>query len=351
MRSTTNDVSRARLPDRLPVAVVGTGVAGLVTATRLLTAGHRVEVLEASHALGDKSASWLAGGMLAPFCEAEGPDASIVEPGLAGIDWWRDTVPGVGCRGTLVVAPWRDRADLSLFARRTKGHERLDTEAIAALEPDLAGRFSEALYFQAEAHLDPRAALAALVERIEGAGGSLHFGAAVSPEHLSRSERYAAVVDARGIAASNETSALRAVRGEMLILKTDEVTLSRPVRLLHPRSPIYVVPREGGLFMVGATMVESDDLRGITLRGTVELLNAAYALHPAFAEAELVETGVGLRPSFADNLPRVRRNGSLVSINGLHRHGFLLSPAMAQEAVAAVEAALADSVLSVRAVS
>ena len=351
MRSMTKNVLRARPPARLPIAVVGAGAAGLVTATRLLAAGHRVEVFEASRTLGDKSASWLAGGMLAPFCEAESADPSIVGPGLAGIDWWRDAGPGVECRGTLVVAPWRDRADLSRFARRTRGHERLDAEAIATLEPDLAGRFSEGLYFKAEAHLDPRAALTALAERIEAGEGRLRFGTAVSPHELSCSGSYAAVVDARGIAASNETSALRALRGEMLILKTGEVKLSRPVRLLHPRSPIYVVPREGGRFMVGATMVESADARGITLRGAVELLNAAYALHPAFAEAELVETGVGLRPSFADNLPRVRRDGGLVSINGLHRHGFLLSPAMAQEALEAVEAALAGSALPVRVAS
>ncbi len=324
------------------IAIVGAGAAGLVTATRLNEAGHPVEIFEASEHLGEKAASWLAGGMLAPFCETESADPSIVAPGLAGIDWWRKAVPCVLRQGTLVVAPWRDRADLHRFARRTRGHEHLDAEAIAALEPDLAGRFAEALLLAEEAHLDPRAALAALVERIESTGGVLHFGKAVLPNDLMRSGRFAAVVDARGIAAKDETSSLRPVRGEMLILKTHEVKLSRPVRLLHPRSPIYVVPRGDGRFMVGATMVESDDARGITLRGMVELLNAAYALHPAFAEAELLETGAGLRPSFPDNLPRVTRRGAVVSINGLHRHGFLLSPALAQEAVAAVDALLAD---------
>jgi len=64
----------------------------------------------------------------------------------------------------------------------------------------------------------------------------------------------------------------------------------------------------------------------------MELLNAGYALHPIFGEAEIVETGVGVRPAYADNLPRVARDGRRISINGLCRHGFLLAPAMAQRA-------------------
>lgn len=84
--------------------------------------------------------------------------------------------------------------------------------------------------------------------------------------------------------------------------------------------------------MVGATMIESDAAGPITVRSTMELLSAAYALHPGFGEAELVETGAGVRPAFADNLPRVERDGRHLRINGLYRHGFLLSPAMARQA-------------------
>jgi glycine oxidase len=121
------------------------------------------------------------------------------------------------------------------------------------------------------------------------------------------------------------------VRGEMLYLETSEVTLSRPVRLLHPRHPIYVVPREGGRFMAGATMIESDDSGPVAARSLMELLNAAYTVHPAFGEARVVETGAGVRPAFADNLPRVEESADVVHVNGLYRHGFLMAPAMAGE--------------------
>ena len=63
----------------------------------------------------------------------------------------------------------------------------------------------------------------------------------------------------------------------------------------------------------------------------LEMLSAAYALHPAFGEAEILEIGVDARPAFADNLPRIRRQGDTVYANGLYRHGFLLAPALAAQ--------------------
>src|SRR6185312_12810887 len=90
------------------------------------------------------------------------------------------------------------------------------------------------------------------------------------------------------------------------------------------------VPRGEGLYMVGATMIESDQPTRISARSMLELLTAAYALHPAFAEAEIVEIGTGVRPAFPDNLPRIRRAGGAFHVNGLYRHGFLLAPALAR---------------------
>lgn len=139
------------------------------------------------------------------------------------------------------------------------------------------------------------------------------------------------VIDCTGAARIGRLPGLRGVRGEMLVLETGEIRLSRPVRLLHPRHPLYIVPREAGRFMVGATMIESDDAGPVTARSLMELLNAAYALHPAFGEARLVETGAGIRPAYPDNLPRVSEDGETIHVNGLYRHGFLLAPAMAGE--------------------
>ena len=112
--------------------------------------------------------------------------------------------------------------------------------------------------------------------------------------------------------------------------------LSRPVRMLHPRHPVYIVPRPDGTFMVGATMIENEERARVTAQSLVELVNSAFAIHPAFAEAEVVETGSDVRPSFADNLPRIKREGRRLYLNGLYRHGFLLSPALASRAARVV---------------
>jgi glycine oxidase len=132
------------------------------------------------------------------------------------------------------------------------------------------------------------------------------------------------------LAARNVLTDLRGVKGEMVLLKLRDISLSRPVRVLHPRMPLYIVPRGDGLFMVGATMIESDQPTRITARSMLELLSAAYALHPAFGEAEIVEIGTGVRPAFPDNLPRVYWQNDTLYVNGLFRHGFLLAPALAR---------------------
>lgn len=305
------------------VLIRGAGVAGLALAHTLARGETRITVSDVRR---DPSggASWLAGGMLAPWCERASAEPEVLALGRMAADWWDSALPGhVRRGGTLVVAPPRDRAELSRFAARTEGYEWRDGAGIAALEPDLAERFAQALFFPGEAHLDPHRALTALRERLAAAGVAFRL-ADEAPGDAD------IVADCTGIASSDPE--LRGVRGEMLILHAPDVTLSRPVRLLHPRIPVYVVPRGGGRFMVGATMIESADRGPVSVRSMMELLNAAYSLHPGFAEASIVETGVGVRPAYADNLPRVRHRGNELAINGLYRHGFLLAPAMAQRA-------------------
>ena len=146
------------------VVVIGAGVAGLTVALTLAERGAKVTLVERSPELGG-NASWLAGGMLAPFCEGESAPQSVVDLGKGAIDWWGARVPGVARAGTLVVAPPRDVGEIERFAQRTRGHERANEARIAALEPDLAGRFRKGLFFAGEGHLDPRAAMRALAER------------------------------------------------------------------------------------------------------------------------------------------------------------------------------------------
>ena len=309
------------------VNVIGAGVAGLCAATELASRGMDVHLFDRNQGPGPDACSWWAGGMLAPWCERESAEEAVLRFGAESACWWDKHTKAVTQNGSLVVALGRDRSELKRFARRTSNYETLSAEAIAALEPDLGGRFSAGLYFPDEAHLSPRAVVKHLAQELPGRGATLHFrtdGAQAPPGDIT--------LDCRGFAARDVLTDLRGVKGEMVVLSCPSITLSRPVRLLHPRMPLYVVPRGDGLFMVGATMIESEERERISVRSMLELLGAAYTLHPAFGEAQVMEIGVDVRPAFPDNLPRLRRRGDTLYLNGLYRHGFLLAPALARMA-------------------
>ncbi len=301
-------------------SVIGAGVAGLAVASELVSRGAKVQVFDPGGPPGPHGCSWWAGGMLAPWCEYENAEEPVLRLGQSAIEWWASRTPVQRC-GTLVVANARDIPDLRRFARRTSSYSEIDRAQIANLEPDLHG-FGKGLYFDQEAHLDPRQALLDLHRGLKAKG--VEFHRRLAPAQLENA------IDCRGLHAREYLHDLRGVKGEMLVVRCPDVTLTRPVRLLHPRMPLYIVPRGEGIYMLGATMIESEDSSRITARSMLELLSAAYALNPAFGEAEVLEIGVDLRPAFPDNLPRIRRLGRTIFANGLYRHGYLLAPALAQ---------------------
>jgi glycine oxidase len=320
-----------------PVSIIGAGIAGAWQALLFAEAGHAVTLHErADQALAESTSHW-AGGMLAPWCEAEVAEPVISRLGLRSLEIWRRAFPDTAFNGSLVVAHPRERNDFERFARMTQGHRRLDAAALAELEPSLEGRFREALFFPGEGHVEPRRVLPKLHAAIRAAGGTVQFSSDVAAADLP-----GLVIDCRGIAAREEQPDLRGVKGEMILIETREVELARPVRLIHPRWPLYVIPREAGLFMLGATSIEAEDT-GVSVRSALELLGAAYTVHPAFGEARIVEFGSGLRPAFPDNLPRIGVRDNHISVNGLYRHGFLIAPALAELTLAYVERGQIDN--------
>lgn len=304
----------------IETTILGAGVMGLAIATELVSRGIRPRIIDPAGKPGSHACSWRAGGMLAPYCEAESAEPVVLHHGISAADWWQSHGVEVTHQGTLVLAPARDRADLDRFARMTRAHYTVNAQEIAELEPELEGRFSRGLFYATEAHLNPRAALLTLRDRLTEQG--IEIETEGTPSGLT--------IDARGYSARDQLTDLRGVRGEMLVLRCPEVALTRTVRMLHPRIPLYIVPRGDGIYMIGATMLESGGKYRVTARSAVEMLNAAYALHPGFAEAEILELGSDTRPAFPDNLPRLRRRGNTLFANGLYRHGYLLAPALAR---------------------
>jgi len=309
------------------ITVAGAGITGLWQALTLARRGHHVRLIERSPEPFASAASAYAGAMLAPYCETEAAAPVILDLGVEGIGRWRENFPGTAKEGSLVVAAARDTGEVERFARMTEGHARLDAAAIAELEPDLRGRFTTGLLYAGEAHVAPAEAMRFLLQEAGRAGVEVVFGCEWPGDAARRGDL---VIDCRGMGARGELGDLRGVRGERLVLRTREVDFKRPVRLLHPRHPVYVVPWGDGLFMLGATVIESEDAGPVTVRSALELLASAYALHPAFAEAQIVEIGAAVRPAFADNVPKIVVRGGTIHVNGLFRHGFLLAPALAE---------------------
>jgi len=305
------------------VTIRGAGVAGLCVAAELMARDVAVTLRDPVPEPGPHGCSWWAGGMLAPHCEGATAEEPVVRLGQEAADWWAAQGVDVIRRGSLVVTLERDRRELEVFGRRTRGHRLISGDELAAIEPHIADRHDRALLFETEAHIDPRAALAHLRARLAAEGARFEQDD-TPPDGLA--------IDCRGLAAQDSLPDLRGVKGEMVVLHSPDVSLSRPVRLLHPRFPLYIVPRGDGVFMLGATQIESEERGRASARSVMELLSAAYALHPAFGEAEVVEIGADARPAFPDNLPRLTRRGDTIHVNGLFRHGFLLSPAMARMA-------------------
>ena len=316
--------------DKLTITVIGAGIFGLWQALEFARRGHVVTVREAMPEAQSGGASRFAGAMLAPYCEAEAAEPIVKQIGLVGLEMWREAFDHVTQRGSLVVAAARDYSELRRFERMTEGHQSVGEQEIGSLEPDLNSRFNRGLFFPTEAHVTPRHAIAMLIAELRKLGVDLVFDAAVADPLWQVAPAGSAVIDCRGLAARTELSTLRGVRGEMLVVRTKDVALTRPVRLLHPRFPLYVVPWGDDLYMVGATVIEREDTGPMTVRSALDLLGTAYALHPAFSEAEILEMSVGVRPAFPDNIPKIVVREWGLAVNGAYRHGYLMAPALAR---------------------
>ena len=157
-----------------PVSVIGAGIAGAWQALLFAQAGHAVTLHERSDAAMTQSTSHWAGGMLAPWCEAEASEPVIVRLGIRSLDLWREHFPQTPFNGSLVVAHPRDRADFERFAKLTSGHRRLDAEASRELEPSLEGRFRDGLFYRRRRPCRAAAGAAANCMRGFAAAGGTH---------------------------------------------------------------------------------------------------------------------------------------------------------------------------------
>ncbi|WP_292452760.1 FAD-dependent oxidoreductase [Methylibium sp.] len=328
----------------MPAVVLGAGLMGRLLACKLARRGHPVQVFEACGADAQGSAARVAAGMLAPLAESAITESSVVRMGRHALERWPQLLEALPSPvffqqdGTLVLWHRQDAAEADRFGTQLAATARrlpelpvaqtLDAAALARLEPALGERFSQGLYLPAEGQLDNRGLLSALAMQLETLQVPVHWRSPRTPEHIDPGPE-GWLFDCRGLGARAQWPALRGVRGEVIRVHAPGVALSRPTRLLHPRYPLYIAPKPEGVFVIGATEIESDDCSPASVRSALELLSAAYTVHPGFGEARILEIASQVRPTLPDNLPALRCLGPRrVQINGLYRHGFMIAPAL-----------------------
>jgi len=334
------------------IGIAGVGLVGRVLALNLLQQGHTLTLFDEDTAYGDKAAGMTAAGMLAVFAELESAESVIFDHGNRSISLWPDLLEQVGIadayqqEGSIITAHPQDYNELEHFIETLKFKvpeaskiQLLDRRELTQLEPDLE-QHAKAFFIPQEGQVDAQRFMEASsnyllshpdvtwkqdVKVMDVSVGSIFAEGAV--------KQFDWVFDARGLGANDQVENLRGVRGEVLWLDAPEVNISRPTRMLHPRYKIYIVPRPNNRYIIGATEIESEDKSPMSVRSSLELLSAVYSMHSGFAEARIVNTLTNCRPTLRDNLPKVIQGKRMTRINGLYRHGYLLAPAVVEQAL------------------
>ncbi|WP_114814017.1 FAD-dependent oxidoreductase [Paraburkholderia kururiensis] len=336
-------MSAAVRPD---FAVVGGGLCGRLVAWQLAGAGHRVALYDRGDADGSSSAAWVAAAMLAPLAEAAVAELLITELGVASLESWPRILAQLPepvffqRNGTLVVWHHADRAEAPLFERRVRanapaglvdgGFVSLAGTEVGDAEPALAGRFAKGWLLPNEGQLDNRQALRALAAGLAQRKVDTHWNSAVEGTAYPDAR---VVIDCRGLGGKPVWPTLRGIRGEVARVHAPGIALTRPVRLLHPRYPLYVAPKQDDVYVIGATEIEGEDMSPVSVRSALELLSAAFSVHPAFGEARILELNSQCRPTLPDHRPALVWDGArTLRVNGLYRHGYMIAPEVADSA-------------------
>jgi glycine oxidase len=340
----------------LSIAIAGAGLLGRLLAWRLSRAGHRVDVFDPAPDAqprhdGRGAAAFTAAGMLSPLAESEHGGPAVRRLGERSLPRWRRIAAALSSepqtlvrqRGSLLLAhaPDGPQAQRLLAALGAEAPAALSRTQLDTLEPGAGPAFAPGLrawWLAGEGQVQPAALLQALQQQAHEA--CWHWGrrvAEVEPGRLRLDDGTVhdadITIDVRGLGARPPLP-LRGVRGELLWLHAPGLGLTRPCRLLHPRHPVYLVPRPGDIVVLGASEIESEDRSPVSLRSAVELMAAAHSALPALAEARIVHLESNLRPALPDNQPCIDHAPGLLRINGLYRHGWLIAPALVDDALA-----------------
>jgi glycine oxidase len=327
------------------IAIVGAGLVGRVLALNLLKKDHKITLFDLDDAYGEEAAGVAAAGMLALFAELESAESIIYEKGKRSIELWSNILKDLGISeayqqiGSIITAHPQDHRELDHFIASLKSKVKeadeireLNHQEILELEPDL-NQHQRAFYIPAEGQVNAQMFMKTSSDYLlKHPNITWHQNHKIDEIEPLKSE-FDFVFDSRGMGAEDDIEGLRGVRGEVFHLVSDEVKITRPTRMLHPRYKIYIVPRPDNLYIIGATEIESEDRSDVSVRSTLEMMSAVFSMHSGFGEARIIKTVTNLRPTLKDNLPKIYYEDKLIRINGLYRHGYLMAPSIVEEAL------------------
>jgi len=334
------------------VAIVGAGLVGRMLVWQLSNKYPDIQItlFDKGSLQHSKSAANTAAGMISPLSELSVSERAIYDMGINALKQWplwlqkiqNQTHQHVDYQsmGSIVLAHVLDKSELVQFQQEmdfklskhdldSKPYQWLGQEQLQNKETQLGQNFDEGLFLNDEAYIDNRALMSALFKFIKQSDIQVFEkkpceikGSSVIVENNEL--KFDFVFDCRGIGSNIKN--LRAVRGEVLHVHCPEVSIKHSIRFMHPRYKLYIVPKPNDIYVIGATEIESNDTSPVSLQSMLELGSALYAVHPAFAEARILEIDTNLRPAMIDNNPVIQIDNNKMSINGLYRHGFLLLP-------------------------
>ncbi len=344
------------------IAIIGAGVCGLGIGWRLAAAGCTVDAFDQGEP--GRAASWAAAGMLAARAEVEPGEETLLDLNLKAQEIWPGFVAELESAsglpvdyrddGTMIVALTRDDAEALRFTYDLQKRLDLDVDWLSGIEarqrePFLSPNVTAGIYSPGDHQVDNRKLVIALQRAFEAAGGAVHAQTTIRAIDIAEDR-------VRGVVAANEESddihhaadvvvlaagawsrdidglptelrpPVRPVKGQMLSLRMDaDAPLLRHV--VWPPG-VYLVPRNDGTLIIGATVEEKGFDGDLTAGGMLDLLRDTWEALPGITELSVDEMWVGHRPTSRDDAPILGPTGveGLIMATGHHRNGILLTP-------------------------
>ncbi len=349
------------------VIIVGGGVIGLGIGWQLAKAGCTVSIYERDQA--GRAASWAAAGMLAPHAEVHFEERELLRLGVQSCRMYPEWIAeletdsqmsaGYRAEGTLIVGV--DRDDARELEHLYESQKLLDLKVewipgieAREIEPLLSPKITAAIWSKDDHQVDNRAMVEALIEAFRRAGGIVHEETPVDKIEIVNGkaegiwvkdnlEEADVIVLAAGCWSSDINGLpkglqppVRPVKGQMLALQMEEgIVLEKVIRAPRAKYPtdVYLVPKDDGRLVIGATSEEMGFDTRLTAGGLFELLRGTWEAVPGIYDLPVLETWAGLRPGSRDNAPILGETGveNLIMATGHYRNGILLTPITARE--------------------